>query len=105
MRWASEFAKAGADLYCFHYEAATTSVAAKTPEDKDTKEACTPKMLIKYIHELGMKAGVAIKPATKADVLYDILDNSNKDEVPDVGLLVLGRTMYTVDNWLTTYYR
>lgn len=31
-----------------------------------------------------MRAGVAIKPKTPVDVLYDILDNPNKDEVPDV---------------------
>ena len=31
-----------------------------------------------------MRAGIAIKPKTPVDVLYDILDNPNKDEVPDV---------------------
>lgn len=31
-----------------------------------------------------MRAGIAIKPKTEVDVLYDILDSSNKDEVPDV---------------------
>lgn len=43
--------------------------------------------MIKYIHSQGMKAGVAIKPGTRVDVLYDILDNENKDEVPEVCLL------------------
>jgi len=33
---------------------------------------------------LGMRAGIAIKPKTKVDVLYEILDSSDKDEVPDV---------------------
>jgi pentose-5-phosphate-3-epimerase len=40
--------------------------------------------MIKYIHDLGMRAGIAIKPKTDVSVLYDILDNSNKIEVPDV---------------------
>jgi len=31
-----------------------------------------------------MKAGIAIKPGTSVDVLYDILDNEDKDEVPEV---------------------
>lgn len=31
-----------------------------------------------------MKAGIAIKPGTDVDVLYDILDNSEKTEVPEV---------------------
>lgn len=40
--------------------------------------------MIKYIHDQGMRAGIAIKPRTAVDVLYDILDNPNKEEVPDV---------------------
>ena len=40
--------------------------------------------MIKYIHNLGMRAGIAIKPKTDVDVLYPIFDNSNKEEVPDV---------------------
>ena len=43
--------------------------------------------MIKFIHDQGMRAGIAIKPKTEVDVLYDILDNPNKDEVPDVSLL------------------
>lgn len=31
-----------------------------------------------------MRAGIAIKPKTEVDVLYDILDSPDKDEVPDV---------------------
>ena len=86
MRWASEFQKSGCDLYCFHYEAATTSVAAKEPADKDTSEKCTPKGLIRYIHELGMQAGIAIKPETSVDVLWDILATDIPEERPDVSL-------------------
>lgn len=31
-----------------------------------------------------MRAGIAIKPKTDVSVLYDILDNEDKDAVPDV---------------------
>jgi ribulose-phosphate 3-epimerase len=41
--------------------------------------------LIKDIHKLGMKAGVAVKPGTKVDVLWDILANEKEGEGrPDV---------------------
>lgn len=59
------------------------STAAESPEAKSDKKT-SPQELIKYIHEQGMRAGVAIKPGTNVEVLYEILDNSNKDEVPDV---------------------
>lgn len=78
-----EFQKAGCDLYCFHYEAAIDSTAAESPETK-TDQKTSPKELVKYIHGLGMRAGIAIKPGTDVSVLYELLDNSNKDEVPDV---------------------
>jgi ribulose-phosphate 3-epimerase len=32
-----------------------------------------------------MLAGIAIKPGTKVDVLYDVLDAHDKAERPDVG--------------------
>jgi ribulose-phosphate 3-epimerase len=73
-------------LYCFHYEAAIDSTAAESPETKTDKKT-NPKEMIKYIHGLGMRAGIAIKPGTVVDVLYDILDNGNKDEVPEVRCL------------------
>lgn len=59
------------------------STAATTPEEHSDQKT-SPKDMIKYIHQLGMRAGIAIKPKTEVDVLYDILDSSNKDEVPDV---------------------
>ena len=31
-----------------------------------------------------MQAGIAVKPKTGVDVLWDILDNPEKSEVPDV---------------------
>lgn len=54
-KWVPEFSSAGANLYCFHYEA--------------TKEPCR---IVDYIHSYGMKAGIAIKPGTKAEVLLDL---------------------------------
>ena len=87
-RWVKEFQNAGCDLYCFHYEAAITSTAAETPSD-DVKEKTSPKELIRYIHGLGMLAGIAIKPDTEVDVLWEILENERKDEVPDVSFLLL----------------
>ncbi|KAK9471173.1 Ribulose-phosphate 3-epimerase-like protein [Dipodascopsis tothii] len=56
-RWVEDFAKAGGNLYCFHYEATKDPVA-----------------LIKQIKAAGMKAGCAIKPATPADVVYPFVD-------------------------------
>jgi len=72
-------------MYCFHYEAATTSVAAKEPAETGTSDKCTPKSLIRYIHELGMQAGIAIKPKTSVNVLWDILEADDEKERPDVG--------------------
>lgn len=71
-------------MYCFHYEAAVSSVAAKDPAEQNVTEKCTPKNLIKYIHDLGMQAGIALKPETSVDVLWDILEAQDKSERPDV---------------------
>ncbi|KAJ2726530.1 RIBULOSE-phosphate 3-epimerase [Coemansia sp. Benny D115] len=56
-QWVDDFADAGADLFCFHYEA--------------TKDASA---LIDRIHNKGMKAGMAIKPKTPVDVVYEFAD-------------------------------
>ena len=40
--------------------------------------------MVRYIHKSGMLAGIAIKPETPVDVLWDILENPEKGEVPDV---------------------
>lgn len=81
-----DFQKAGCDLYCFHYEAAVASTAAENPADyTDTKT--NPKELIRFVHDHAMLAGIAIKPETPVDVLWDILENTEKNEIPDVSRL------------------
>ena len=79
-----EFKNAGCDLYCFHYEAATSS-AAESPEGHSELKT-SPRELIRYIHECGMLAGIAIKPGTKVDVLWDVLDSPLEKERPDVSV-------------------
>ena len=78
-----DFQKAGCDLYCFHYEAAIASTAAENPADR-SEQKTNPKEMIRYIHENGMLAGIAIKPDTPVDVLWDILENPAKIEQPNV---------------------
>ena len=97
-----EFRNAGCDLYCFHYEAATTSTAAENPEDH-TETKTSPKEMIQYIHKSGMLAGIAIKPETSVDVLWEILASANKEEVPDVRCNRPDQTSF-VDNVCPRWY-
>ncbi|KAH7064567.1 ribulose-phosphate 3-epimeras-like protein [Macrophomina phaseolina] len=86
-RWVKDFKAAGCNLYCFHYEAAINSTAADSPAG--TSDAKTsPKELIRYIHDQGLQAGIAIKPKTPVNVLWDILENPVKEEVPDMVLVM-----------------
>ncbi|KAK3366954.1 hypothetical protein B0T24DRAFT_634187 [Lasiosphaeria ovina] len=85
-KWVKEFKKAGCDLYCFHYEAASSS-AAESPEGQSELKT-SPRELIRYIHDNGMLAGIAIKPGTKVDVLWDVLDSPNEKERPDMVLVM-----------------
>ncbi|KAK3946740.1 Ribulose-phosphate 3-epimerase-like protein [Pseudoneurospora amorphoporcata] len=85
-KWIKEFKKAGCDLYCFHYEAAFSS-AAESPEAK-SDEKTSPKELIRYIHDQGMLAGIALKPATSVDVLWEILESEDPKERPDMVLIM-----------------
>ncbi|KAI9829262.1 MAG: RIBULOSE-phosphate 3-epimerase [Phylliscum demangeonii] len=87
MKWVREFQRAGCDLYCFHYEAAVHSTAATEPGD-DSDQKTTPKDLIRHVHECGMRAGIALKPETAVDVLWEILDGREKSEVPDMVLIM-----------------
>ncbi|KAF1347103.1 ribulose-phosphate 3-epimerase [Delphinella strobiligena] len=86
-KWVKDFKKAGCDLYCFHYEAAINSTAAEEPSATSDKKT-SPKELIKYIHQQGLRAGIAIKPKTPANVLFDVLDSQDKEEVPDMVLVM-----------------
>jgi ribulose-phosphate 3-epimerase len=81
-KWVKDMQKAGCNLYCFHYEAAHSTDAETPFETSDAKT--TPQGLIRYIHECGMLAGIALKPGTKVDVLWDILENKEEKERPDV---------------------
>ncbi|PGH03441.1 ribulose-phosphate 3-epimerase [Polytolypa hystricis UAMH7299] len=87
-RWVQEFKSAGCDLYCFHYEAVITSTAAKEPADTTTTRRTSPQELIRYIHESGMQAGIAIRPDTSVDVLWEILENEDPVERPDMVLIM-----------------
>ncbi|KAI9730163.1 MAG: RIBULOSE-phosphate 3-epimerase [Claussenomyces sp. TS43310] len=86
-KWVKDFQKAGCDLYCFHYEAAVSSTAADSPE-ATSEQKTNPKELIRFIHDNGMQAGIAIKPETPVDVLWDILENSEEKEKPDMVLIM-----------------
>jgi ribulose-phosphate 3-epimerase len=55
-RYVEQFAKAGADIFCFHIEA--------------TEKA---KELIAKIKDLGMKAAIALKPATPISTIEELL--------------------------------
>ncbi|KAI0175638.1 ribulose-phosphate 3-epimerase [Hypoxylon sp. FL1284] len=85
-KWVKEFQKAGCDLYCFHYEAAFSS-AAESPEAK-TDATTSPAELIRYIHGLGLQAGIALKPATGVEVLTELLESSVPEEKPDMVLIM-----------------
>lgn len=56
-RWAPEYAELGAASVTFHLEAADEPVA-----------------LARRLREIGARAGVAVKPATPVDGLFEILD-------------------------------
>ncbi len=56
-RWAPEYAEIGAASVTFHLEAANDPVA-----------------LARRLREIGSRAGVAVKPATPVESLYDVLD-------------------------------
>lgn len=58
-KYAPVFAKAGADVYTFHFEALDSIAQAKE--------------LIEQIHALGCKAGISIKPNTPVEVLDSLV--------------------------------
>lgn len=83
-KWVSNFQKAGCDLYCFHYEATIAGSSNMGTVFYPT----SPSELIRFIHSYGMKAGIAIKPKTPVDVLWDILEHPNVDDRPDMVLVM-----------------
>lgn len=82
-KWVRDFKKAGCNLYCFHYEAAADSTASKSPFES-SEEKTSVRQLTRYIHEEGLLAGVALKPGTSVDVLWEVLGCGVKEEIPDV---------------------
>ncbi|KAI9722644.1 MAG: hypothetical protein M1812_001575 [Candelaria pacifica] len=86
-KWVVPLQKAGCDLYTFHYEAAISSTASIDPI-YTSAENTSPEALTRFIHENGMLAGIAIKPDTPVDVLWPILANEHKEEVPDMVLIM-----------------
>lgn len=65
-RWVDAFAKAGADVFTFHIEA--------TRERAGATEA-----LLKRVRELGMRAGLAVKPGTAVDEALGLVDKGLVD--------------------------
>jgi len=110
-RWISDFKKAGCDMYCFHWEAAVNSTSARTPSEKVEVEGkgagksgkTSPRELVKRVHEEGMLAGVAIKPGTDVEVLWDMLDCGVKEEVPDVRSLPTTQLLQPLLRWTNTF--
>ncbi len=60
LRYAQDFAKAGADMITFHYES-----------DSDVRET------LSAIHSLGCKAGIAVKPATPAQAVIPFISEAD----------------------------
>ncbi|OBR05101.1 Ribulose-phosphate 3-epimerase [Colletotrichum higginsianum IMI 349063] len=83
-KWVKGMKDAGADLYCFHYEAAFSSDSDNPEVQSDEKT--NPRALIRFIHEQGMLAGVALKPATSVDVVWELLESEDSLERPDVSV-------------------
>lgn len=99
-KWVKDMAKAGCNMFCFHYEAAF-STDADSPFDTSEKKT-TPQSLIRYIHDQGLLAGIALKPGTKVDVLWDILENKEKSELPDVSIPSVARLLAKMVGWSLT---
>jgi len=64
LKWVKDVAEAGGSSYTFHLEACTDSYPH------------SPKSIITAIHESGMKAGVAISPATPSSAITDEIAES-----------------------------
>ncbi|KAG4304622.1 hypothetical protein PORY_002015 [Pneumocystis oryctolagi] len=71
-QWVHSFAEAGGDIYCFHYEATRINIFIIV--NGVIVALDNPSRLIDAIHEMGMKAGIAIKPQTPVSVLFPFID-------------------------------
>ena len=75
LRYAEDFAKAGADIITFHLES-----------DSD------PDATIDRIHELGCKAGISVKPGTPAEAVKPFLNKVEMGLVMTVPIFSRKRT-------------
>ena len=73
-KYIEPFAKAGADIITFHYEAAVKE-DRKTGSQEDLLGSDKSFKIIKLIKSFGIKAGMSIKPKTPADVVFPYLNN------------------------------
>jgi ribulose-phosphate 3-epimerase len=60
----------------------------KEVETEADRKKTSPKELIRYIHDQGILAGIAIKPDTPVDVLWEILEGKDEKEKPDMVLVM-----------------
>ncbi|KAK9723365.1 RIBULOSE-phosphate 3-epimerase [Basidiobolus ranarum] len=56
-QWVDDYAKAGADMFTFHFEATQDAPA-----------------LVQKVRDAGMKVGIAIKPKTPVSVVFELAD-------------------------------
>lgn len=73
-KYIEPFAKAGADIITFHYEAAVKE-DRKTGSQEDLLGSDKSFKIIKLIKSFGIKAGMSIKPKTSADVVFPYLND------------------------------
>jgi len=71
-----DYAKAGANMYTFHLEAVAPLDAAANENGNASATTVDPRVrtLVERVRSLGMRAGLAIKPATPAEALFPYVD-------------------------------
>jgi ribulose-phosphate 3-epimerase len=78
-----DYAKAGANMYTFHLEAVAKQEEQKSGDGAAASDNAAPssgvvdprvRALVDRVRALGMRAGLAIKPATPAESLFPYID-------------------------------
>lgn len=72
-RWVSDYAKAGASMYTFHYEAVETLVRAKDADASREAVDAAVSAVVASVRGSGMLAGLVIKPGTPVELLAPFL--------------------------------